>query len=67
MLAIISEKNNVIGKPHVEGATVDAKIEQYGGDKVTIIKFKKEKALQKKARASIKNYTRLEILKIKDK
>ena len=66
VLAIISEKYHVIGKPHVEGATVDAKIiEQYRGDKVTIIKFKK-KALQKKARASSK-LPRLEILKIKDK
>ena len=48
VLAIISEKSNVIGKPHVEGATVDAKIiDQYKGDKVTIIKFKKESITKK--------------------
>ena len=49
VLAIISEKSNVIGKPHVEGATVDAKIiEQFKGDKVTIIKFKRRKHYKKK-------------------
>ena len=67
VLAIISEKSNVIGKPHVEGATVDAKIiDQYKGDKVTIIKFKRRKHYKKK-QGHRQNYTRLEILKIKDK
>lgn len=67
VLAIIEENNNLIGKPHVEGASVDAKIiEQYRGDKVTIIKFKRRKHYKKK-QGHRQNYTRLEIVKIKDK
>lgn len=67
VLAIIEENNNLIGKPHVKGARVDAKIiEQYKGDKVTIIKFKRRKHYKKK-QGHRQNYTRLEIIKIKDK
>ena len=67
VLAIIAENSNVIGKPHVEGASVDAKIiEQYRGKKVTIIKFKRRKHYKKK-QGHRQNYTRVEILDIKDK
>ena len=67
VLAIIAKNSNVIGKSHVEGASVDAKIiEQYRGEKVTIIKFKRRKHYKKK-QGHRQNYTRLEILKIKDK
>ena len=67
VLAIIAENSNVIGKPHVEGASVDAKIiEQYRGEKVTIIKFKRRKHYKKK-QGHRQNYTRVEILEIKDK
>ena len=48
VLAIIAENSNVIGKPHIEGASVDGKIiEQYRGEKVTIIKFKRLIAIPK--------------------
>ena len=67
VLAIIAENSNLIGKPHVEGASVDGKIiEQYRGEKVTIIKFKRRKHYKKK-QGHRQNYTRVEILKIKDK
>ncbi|MDC3160192.1 50S ribosomal protein L21, partial [Pseudomonadota bacterium] len=50
-----------------EGASVDGKIiEQYRGEKVTIIKFKRRKHYKKK-QGHRQNYTRVEILKIKDK
>ena len=67
VLAIIAENKNIIGKPHVEGASVDAKIiEQSKSDKLTIIKFKRRKHYKKK-QGHRQNYTRIEIVKIKEK
>lgn len=65
---LIAEDNGsttTIGKPYVEGATVEAKIiEQFKGEKIRVFKFIAKKR-HKKTQGHRQNYTRIEITGIK--
>ena len=61
VLMVENDGDVKLGKPYVEGATVQALVKEQGkGDKVTIIKFKRRKNYHKK-QGHRQLYTRLEI------
>ena len=61
VLMVENDGDVKLGKPYVEGASVQALVKEQGkGDKVTIIKFKRRKNYHKK-QGHRQLYTRLEI------
>lgn len=55
----------VIGKPHVAGATVTAKVLGHGrGDKIVVRKFKRRKRYHKTLRGHRQDYTEIEIMTV---
>lgn len=65
VLMVANDDDVKLGKPYVEGASVQALVKEQGkGDKVTIIKFKRRKNYHKK-QGHRQLYTRLEITGIK--
>lgn len=64
-LLVIDEKNVSVGQPTVKGAKVEAKVveESVKGDKVTSIRYKSKKRVNKK-RGHRQQYSVIEITKI---
>lgn len=64
VLATISEKDYVVGKPTVDGAKVEAKILKQGrGKKIEVLKYKAKSKYRKKI-GHRQAYTEIEITKI---
>ncbi len=65
VLMVMDDGNVSIGKPYVEGATVEAKIiDQFRGEKVEIVKFKRRKHYRRR-QGHRQNYTRIEIMEVR--
>ena len=62
-----NSKNKLIGKPYINGITVNAKIAEHKKEqKITVFKFKRRKGYQRK-HGHQQNYTLVEITKINTK
>jgi large subunit ribosomal protein L21 len=65
LLLAESDTEAKIGKPYLEGATVDATVvEHFKGEKIRVFKFRPKKRYSK-SQGHRQNYTRLEITAIK--
>ena len=64
VLATISDKDYTLGKPTIDGASVEAKIIKQGrGSKIVVMKYKPKSKYRKKI-GHRQAYTELEIVKI---
>ena len=65
VLMVMDDGNVSIGRPYVEGVVVEAKIiDQYRGEKVEIVKFKRRKHYRRR-QGHRQNYTRIEIMEVR--
>ena len=66
VLTVVSDSDNKIGKPVVEGAKVTAKVVEHGkGKKILVFKYK-AKSNYRKRQGHRQPYTKVEISKIED-
>ena len=68
LLISVDGTDAVIGKPHIAGATVVAKVLGHGrGDKIVVRKFKRRKRYHKTLRGHRQDYTEIEITGVNGK
>ena len=65
VLLVVDDGKISIGKPFIEGASVDAKVvDQFRGEKIEIVKFKRRKHYRRRA-GHRQHYTRIEITEVR--